>query len=101
MAGVSNQQGCTNTEDGQRLAISDLGRREIYIQCSETKGADQPRGFRICKRKIFLRHGSNMDIILNYLPLHTETLDKEQKSAWVRAMCFVRCLDVSVIISLH
>ena len=44
--GVSNQvqhkPGCTVTGDGQRLEISDLGRRGIVLCCE--KGADQLRG---------------------------------------------------------
>ena len=61
--GVSDQvrhnPGCTATEDGYRLEISDLESRVILL-CSENKGADQIHGnhaadlcfcFCICKKK--------------------------------------------------
>ena len=47
VSGVSDQikhkQGCTATEDGQRLSISDLGNREIVLSMrggGGNKGAD-------------------------------------------------------------
>ena len=74
--GVSDQihhkPGCTATEDGKRLEISDLESIGIvlYYLCSENKGADQLRGypeadlclcFRICKNPVFSRRGSNQN----------------------------------------
>ena len=59
---VRHKPGCTATEDGYRLEISDLERREIFYLCSENKGADQLRGnreadlrfcFSICKMLLF------------------------------------------------
>ena len=63
--GVSDQAPhkprCTATEDGSRLEILDF-------PCSENKGADQLCGyreadlrlcFRICKKPVFSRRGSN------------------------------------------
>ena len=64
---VRHKPGCTATEDGYKLEISDLESRGIYL-CSENKGADQLRGyreadlrlcFRICKNPDFSRRGSN------------------------------------------
>ena len=56
---VRHKPGCTATEDGWTLEISDLGGRGIVLYpCSENKDADQLRGyreadlrfcFRICK----------------------------------------------------
>ena len=44
---VRHKPGCTATEDGQRLRISDLeSRRGLYYLCSENKGAGQLRGHR-------------------------------------------------------
>ena len=66
---VQHKPGCTGTEDGQSLEISDLGSRGIILSCSENKGADQLRGyreadlrlcFRICKKPVFSRRGSNI-----------------------------------------
>ena len=67
--GVSDQvrhmPGCTVTEDGWKLEISDLESRgivQLYYLCNENKGADQLRGyceadlrlcFRICKKPVF------------------------------------------------
>ena len=65
---VRHKSGCAATEDGYRLEISDLGSRGIVYLCSENKGADQLRGyreadlclcFRICKKQVFSRCGSN------------------------------------------
>ena len=45
--GVSDQvlhkPGCTVTEDGERLEISEV--EGLYYPCSENKGADQLRGY--------------------------------------------------------
>ena len=58
---VRHKPGCTASEDGQRLEISDLESEGIVL-CSENKGADQLRGyheadlrlcFRICKTLVF------------------------------------------------
>ena len=58
---VPHKPGCTATQDGQKLAISYLGRRGIVL-CRENKGADQLRGhreadlrlcFRISKKPVF------------------------------------------------
>ena len=58
---VRHKLGCTATEDGERLEISDFESRGIVL-CSENKGADQPHGyreadlhlcFRICKTFVF------------------------------------------------
>ena len=63
---VRHKQGCTATEEGQRLEISYLGSRGIVL-CSENKGADQLRRhhaddlcpcLRQCKKQVFSRHGS-------------------------------------------
>ena len=44
---VRHKQGCTITEDGSSLEISDFGSKGIlYYLCSENKGADQLRGYR-------------------------------------------------------
>ena len=69
--GVSDQvrlkPGCSTTEDGQGLEISDLRSRGIYYPSSENKGADQPCGYRqaglhlrfhICKNPVFSWRGS-------------------------------------------
>ena len=57
--GVSNQvrhkPGCTATQDGWMLEVSDLGSRGIVLSCSENKDADQLRGYpeadmRLCFR---------------------------------------------------
>ena len=59
---VRHKPGCTTTEDGWRLEISDLGSRGNDYPYSENKGADQLRGyreadlrlcFRICKKPVF------------------------------------------------
>ena len=61
---VGNKLGCTATEDGLRLEISDLesSLEGLYYLCSENKGADQLRGYReadlglcfgICKKPVF------------------------------------------------
>ena len=60
---VRHKPGCTASEDGKRLEISNLESRGIvYILCSENKSADQLRGyreadlrlcFRICKTLVF------------------------------------------------
>ena len=55
--------GCTNTEVGERLGISDLDsyivEEELHYACGENKGSDQHRGnreadlrlcFRTCKK---------------------------------------------------
>ena len=42
---VRHKPGCTATEDGYRLEISDLESRGIVL-CSKNKGADQLRGYR-------------------------------------------------------
>ena len=64
---VPHQPGCTSTKDGYMLEFSNLATRGIYL-CSENKGADQLRGyreadlrlcFRICKKPVFSRSGSN------------------------------------------
>ena len=70
---VPHKRGCTATEDGKKLEISDLERRGIVLCiCSENKGADQLRGhreadlrlcLRICKKPVFSQRGSY--IILN------------------------------------
>ena len=58
---VRHKSGCTATEDGLRLEISDLESRSYYI-CSENKGPYQLRSycqadlrlcFRICKTLVF------------------------------------------------
>ena len=41
---VRYKPGCTTTEDGWRLEISDL--EGVYYPCSQNKGADQLRGYR-------------------------------------------------------
>ena len=38
-----HKPGCTSTEEGKRLEISDLVRRGIVLYISENKGADQLR----------------------------------------------------------
>ena len=43
---VRHKPGCSTTEDGSRLIISDLGSRGIVELCSENKGADQLHGYR-------------------------------------------------------
>ena len=57
---VRYKPGCTATEDGKRLEISDLESRGMFYLGSENKGADQLRGnreadlrlcFRICIKK--------------------------------------------------
>ena len=63
---VRHKPGCTATEDGKKLEISDLDSSGIVLYiCSENKGADQLRGyreadlrlcFRICKKPVFSRH---------------------------------------------
>ena len=64
---VPHKPGCTATEDGKRLEISDLDRKELHYPCGENKGADQLRGyleadprlcFRINKKPVFSRRGS-------------------------------------------
>ena len=61
---VRHKPGCTATEDGLRLEISDLESRGIVLSnlCSENKGADQLHGyreadlrlcFRICQTLVF------------------------------------------------
>ena len=58
---VRHKLGCTATEDGKRLEISDFGRKRI-VQCSKNKGTDKLNGnraadlhlcFRICNRHVF------------------------------------------------
>ena len=58
---VRHRSGCTVTEAGWKLEISDL-KEEVYFPCSENKGADQLRGnreadlrlcFRICRLLVF------------------------------------------------
>ena len=58
---VPHKPGCTPTEDGRKLEISDLA-EGLYYLCCENKGADQLRGypeadlrlcFRICKKQVF------------------------------------------------
>ena len=55
---VRHEPGCTTTEDGKRLEISDLGSRGLYYPSSENKGADREAVlrlcFRICKKAGFL-----------------------------------------------
>ena len=46
--------GCTATEDGLRLEISDLGRRGIVL-CSENKSADQLGGYRAADLPLWFR----------------------------------------------
>ena len=64
---VRHKPGCTATEDGYRLDISDFESRGIVL-CSENKDADQLHGyreadlrlyFRICKMLVFSQRGSN------------------------------------------
>ena len=47
--GVSDQVryklGCTTTEDGKRLEISDLGSRGVVPSMYQNKGTDQLRGY--------------------------------------------------------
>ena len=59
---VRHKSGCTATEDGWRLEISDLEVKGLYLLCSENKDADQLRGyreadlclcFRICETLVF------------------------------------------------
>ena len=60
---VRHKPGCTATEDGYRLEISEVERRGIVLYlCSENKGADQLRGYReadlrlcfcICRTLVF------------------------------------------------
>ena len=65
---LRHKPGCTVTEDGKRLEISDLGRMGLYYLCSDNKGADQLRiyceadlriCFRLCRLLVFSRTGSN------------------------------------------
>ena len=63
---VPHKPGCTATEDGSRLEISDLGSRD---PCGENKGADQLRGdlrlcFRICKNPVFSRRGAYIRFLI-------------------------------------
>ena len=71
--GVSDQvrykPGLTATEDGQRLEISDLGSRAIVLSMWRKQRRDQLHGyrkadlrlcFRICKKSVFSRRGSNL-----------------------------------------
>ena len=51
---VRHKSGCTATEDGQRLEISDLESMGIVL-CSETKGADQLRGYREADLRLCFR----------------------------------------------
>ena len=53
---VQHKPGCTATEEGLRLEISDLGSRGTVLPVSENKGADQLRSYcvtdlRLCFRK--------------------------------------------------
>ena len=59
---VRHKPGCTATEDGKRLEISDLESRGIALSVLRNKGADQLRGnreadlrlrFCICKTLVF------------------------------------------------
>ena len=56
---VRHKPGCTTTEDGWRLEISDLGSRGIVLSICENKDADQLLCFRICINLVFSRRGSN------------------------------------------
>ena len=51
---VQHKPGCTATEDGKRLEISYLRRRGIVL-CSENKGADQLRGYRVADLRLCFR----------------------------------------------
>ena len=52
---VRHKPGCKATEDGWRLAISDLEVEGLYCPCSENKGADQLRGYCECEADLCLR----------------------------------------------
>ena len=70
---VRHKPGCTATDHGYKLEISDLESRGIVL-CSENQGADQLRGypeadlrvcFRICKKPVFSQRGSfNMGCVM-------------------------------------
>ena len=50
---VRHKPGCTSTEVGLRLEISDLIVEGLYYLCSENKDADLRLYFRICKMLVF------------------------------------------------
>ena len=77
---VQHKPGCTTTQDGWRLEISNLER--LYYPYSENKGADQLRGyreadlrlcFRISKKPVFLRRGSYDDRNKIMIPCYKHT----------------------------
>ena len=75
---VRHKPGCTITDDGQRLEISDVRSRGIVQSYnSENKGADQLHGYRegdlrlcfcICKNPVFSRRGSYANVQKTSLP---------------------------------
>ena len=52
---VRHKPGCTATEDGYSLEISDLDVEGLYYLCSENKGADQLRGYREAELRLCFR----------------------------------------------
>ena len=52
---VQHKLGCTASEDGYRLEISELESRGIVLSMNENKGADQGRGYREADLRLCFR----------------------------------------------
>ena len=73
---VLHKPGCTTIEYDLRLEISDLNIEWLYYMCSETKGADQLRGYREAYLRICFRVCKNRyshDVALIEMGLHIES----------------------------